>query len=248
MDSIAKAAKLIREASNIVVLTGAGASTESGIPDFRSPKKAGVRQKNYGYPAEVLLSHSFFISHTDIFYDYYRNNLLYPEAKPNDCHLAIAGMEGLCSLRAVITQNIDGLHQEAGSTGVIELHGTTRRNYCMKCRKQYSLGDIAESEQMIPKCKNCGGIIKPDVVLYEEPLNERDLSRAVSLSANADVMLVVGTSLVVYPAAGLLDYYMGNKLIIININPTPYDKRASVLIHEKAGPALKKIVSMLKDE
>jgi len=245
MENIQKAAELLQTANGIVVLTGAGASTESGIPDFRSSDGLYHQPQKYGYPAEVLLSHSFFILHTDTFYDYYFNNLVYKDAKPNDCHKALAEMEKLCRVRAVITQNIDGLHQEAGSTNVIELHGSTKHYYCMACRKQYSLDDLEQTG--VPKCGQCGGTIKPDVVLYEEPLNEKDLMKAVTVTADADVLLVIGTSLAVYPAAGLLNYYRGNKLIIVNMSPTPYDGRARILIRDKAGKTMNSILSILKN-
>ena len=245
MNMVEEAVKLIRESESIVVLTGAGASTESGIPDFRSnvgpPKK-----KKYDYPVEVLLSHTFFINNTEIFYDYYMNNMVYRDAKPNDCHKALAEMEKYCNVLAVITQNIDGLHQDAGSSNVIELHGSTRRNYCMKCGREFSLDELLEMNKPVPKCVSCGGVIKPDVVLYEESLNERDLSRAVELTLKADVMLVIGTSLVVYPAAGLLNYYRGNKLIIVNIGSTPFDRSARIVIHDNAGKVMKKILEGLK--
>ncbi|WP_410177091.1 NAD-dependent protein deacylase [Thermoclostridium stercorarium] len=245
MNMVEEAVKLIRESESIVVLTGAGASTESGIPDFRSnvgpPKK-----KKYDYPVEVLLSHTFFINNTEIFYDYYMNNMVYRDAKPNDCHKALAEMEKYCNVLAVITQNIDGLHQDAGSSDVIELHGSTRRNYCMKCGKAFSLDELFAMSRPVPKCDECGGIIKPDVVLYEEPLNEKDLTRAMKLTVKADAMLVIGTSLVVYPAAGLLNYYRGDKLIIINMDPTPFDYRARLVIHDSAGKVMRQIVDGLK--
>lgn len=244
LEIIQKAAELFQTSSSIVVLTGAGASTESGIPDFRSTDGLYHKPKQVDYPAEVLLSHRFFMQQTDTFYDYYFNNLVYQDAKPNDCHKALAEMEKLCRVRAVITQNIDGLHQEAGSTNVIELHGTTKRYYCMGCRKQYSLEELEQTG--VPKCKLCGGIIKPDVVLYEEPLNEKDLMNAVNETSDADALLVIGTSLAVYPAAGLLNYYRGNKLIIVNMSPTPYDNRACVLIRDKAGKTMNSILSIMK--
>lgn len=245
MDKTEEAVKLLKESKSVVFLTGAGASTESGIPDFRS-NVGPARKKKYDYPVEVLLSHSFFISNTEIFYDYYLNNMVYRDAKPNDCHKAVAEMEKYCNVLAVITQNIDGLHQEAGSSDVIELHGSTKRNYCMKCGKSFSLGYLLEANQPVPKCDKCGGIIKPDVVLYEEPLNERDLSRAVRMTMKADAMIVIGTSLVVYPAAGLLNYYRGDKLIIVNIGSTPFDYRARVVIHDSAGKVMRQIVEGLK--
>ena len=186
------------------------------------------------------------MKHTDVFYDYYINHLVYKDAKPNDCHNSLAEMEALCNLRCVITQNIDGLHQAAGSTNVIELHGTTKRYYCMKCRKQYGLEDIFHAGQTVPLCEHCNGIIKPDVVLYEEPLNEKDLTLAIAMTRKADVFLVIGTSLAVYPAAGLLNYYRGDKLIIVNLSPTPFDREANIVIHDSAGTVLKKIVEGLK--
>ena len=244
LDKVLEAARLIKESESVVVITGAGASTESGIPDFRSNIVQPKNRKKYDYPSEVLLSHSFFISNTETFYDYYMNNLIYRDAKPNDCHKSLAEMEKYCNVLAVITQNIDGLHQEAGSSNVIELHGTTRRYFCMKCRKQFSLDDFKEN-QHVPKCDKCGGIIKPDVVLYEEPLNDRYLTMAANLAMKADVLLVIGTSLVVYPAAGLLNYYRGNKLLIVNLGTTPFDSRARIVIHESCGSVMKRILDGL---
>ncbi|HEY8420292.1 MAG TPA: NAD-dependent protein deacylase [Thermoclostridium sp.] len=248
MDKVLEAAKLIKESKNVVVLTGAGASTESGIPDFRSNVGPAKRKKKYDYPSEVLLSHSFFMSNTEIFYDYYMSNMIYRDAKPNDCHKSLAEMEKYCNVLAVITQNIDGLHQEAGSSDVIELHGSTKRNFCMKCGKKFSLDDLFELNEPVPKCNKCGGLIKPDVVLYEEPLNEKDLTRAINLTMKADVLLVIGTSLVVYPAAGLLNYYRGGKLIIINIGATPFDSMAKLVIHDSAGQVMKKILDNLRQD
>ncbi len=245
MENIRKALELVQTAKSLVILTGAGASTESGIPDFRSSSGLYNKPKRYDYPAEVLLSHSFFVEHTDIFYEYYFSNLVYKDAKPNDCHIALAEMEPLCNVKAVITQNIDGLHQQAGSSNVIELHGTIKRYHCMKCNKPYSLEELEPSS--VPLCTQCGGIIKPDVVLYEEPLNENDLMNAIQQTAAADVLLVIGTSLTVYPAAGLLNYYKGNKLIIMNMSQTPFDNNAKVIIRDKAGRSMKKIVSLLKE-
>lgn len=244
MDSILKAAEIIKNAKSVVALTGAGASTESGIPDFRS--SGSQKNKKYDIPVEVLLSHSFFLNHADKFYDYYKNNMIYPDARPNECHIALAEMEKLCCLNGVVTQNIDGLHQKAGSSNVIELHGTTKQNFCMKCGKMFTLDNICETEQSVPVCDKCGGIIKPDVVLYEEPLNEKNLTCAADLVYNADTLLVIGTSLVVYPAAGLLNYFRGQNLIIINIGSTPFDRCASVIINEKAGGVLGKITEELK--
>lgn len=245
MDNVRKAADILREAKNVVILTGAGASTESGIPDFRSSNGLYGKLDQFDFPAEVILSRSFFVRNTDIFYDYYFNHLVYRDAKPNDCHKALAEMEKLCPVKAIVTQNIDGLHQQAGSTRVIELHGTVSRYYCMSCFKKFALEDIEPIG--VPKCRHCGGLIKPDVVLYEEPLNEKDLTDAMKLTAAADALLVIGTSLAVYPAAGLLNYYRGHKLIIVNKSPTPYDDRANVLIRDNAGKTMKAIVSLIKE-
>lgn len=246
MENVRKAAEILRTANSVVVLTGAGASTESGIPDFRSSKGLYNKPDQYDFPAEVILSHSFFIKNTDIFYDYYFSHLVYRDAKPNDCHIALAEMEKLCQLKAIITQNIDGLHQQAGSTHVIELHGTIKQYFCMTCHNPYTLEELEPCE--VPKCGRCGGIIKPDVVLYEEPLNDKDLTDAIKLTATADALLVIGTSLAVYPAAGLLNYYRGHKLILVNKTPTPYDDRANVMIRESAGKTMKTIADILKEE
>jgi len=247
LDNTLRAAQIIQNASSIVALTGAGASTESGIPDFRTPVASTDNNKKYNIPVEVILSHSFFMDNTEIFYDYYKTNLIYPDAKPNDCHIALAEMEKLCNLKGVITQNIDGLHQKAGSSNVIELHGTTKINYCMKCKKKFRLEDICDAGQNVPLCDKCGGIIKPDVVLYEEQLNQKNLIDSIALVKESDVLLVIGTSLVVYPAAGLLNYYNGDNLVIVNIGFTSFDRNASVVINDKAGVVLKKIVTALKN-
>lgn len=246
LDNIFQATQLINEASNVVVITGAGASTESGIPDFRSDN-GPTKKKKYDYPVETLLSHSFFMNKTDVFYDYYLNNFIFRDAKPNHCHKSLAEMEKYCNISAVITQNIDGLHQEAGSTNVIELHGTTKLNFCMKCKMEFSIDQIFKMNKSVPICDKCGGIIKPDVVLYEEPLNEKDLSKAVDIARQAEVLLVIGTSLLVYPAAGLLNYYRGDKLIILNMGETPFDSMARIVIRERAGDVMRKIVDGLKE-
>lgn len=245
MENVRKAAELLQTANSVVVLTGAGASTESGIPDFRSSNGLYNKPAQFNLPAEVILSHSFFIKNTDVFYDYYFSQLVYRDAKPNDCHIALAEMEKLCPLKTIITQNIDGLHQQAGSTHVIELHGTTDRYFCMTCHKQFRLDELELTG--VPKCGQCGGVIKPDVILYEEPLKEKDLLDAIELTAAADALLIIGTSLAVYPAAGLLNYYRGHKLILVNKTPTPYDNRANVLIRDSAGKTMKSIVTILKE-
>lgn len=241
MDSIEKAISFIKESSNIVCFTGAGASTESNIPDFRSNSGLYNEKKDkYKYPPEVMLSHSFFYDHTSEFFDYYKNNMIYKDAQPNDCHKILAKLEEMGKLKAIVTQNIDGLHQLAGSKNVIELHGSVYRNNCTRCGKAFDLNYVLEQKD-VPVCDKCGGIVKPDVVLYEESLNENNIESAVSFIRNADVLLVIGSSLLVYPAAGLIRYYKGNKLILINNESTPYDDYANIIIHEKAGTVMKKI-------
>lgn len=228
--------EIIENSRRIAFLGGAGVSTESGVPDFRSSNGIYKARQSYGYPPEVLLSRSFFDAHTEVFFDYYRKNLLCPEAKPNRAHRALAKLEAQGKLSAVITQNIDGLHQQAGSKNVLELHGSVHRNYCMRCRKAYSLGDIMQSTG-IPRC-GCGGIIKPDVVLYEEGLDSDTLRGAVTEISRADTLIVGGTSLVVYPAAGLVDYFNGRELVLINLSETDRDSEATLCLHEKIGEAL----------
>lgn len=239
--SIEKLKKLIEESDNIVFFGGAGVSTESNIPDFRSSTGIYATENNLNYPPEVMLSHSFFISHPDEFYDFYRNKMIYKDAKPNDAHIALAELEKRGKLKAVITQNIDGLHQMAGSKNVLELHGSIYRNYCTKCHKFFDLDYILESKG-VPRCDKCNGIIKPDVVLYEEGLDMDLLTRAVRYIENADVLIVGGTSLVVYPAAGLIEYYNGNKLVLINKSSTPYDYRANLIFNDSIGKILKQVI------
>ena len=200
--------KLIDENDNIVFFGGAGVSTESNIPDFRSENGIYNAVNQYGYPPETMLSHSFFISHTDIFFDYLKKTLIYPEAKPNYAHIGLAKLEEIGKLKAVITQNIDNLHQMAGSKAVYELHGTLYKNYCVKCHKKFDINYVMESDG-IPHCDKCGGIVRPDVVLYEEGLDGQTLYASVNAIENADILIVGGTSLNVYPAAGLIDYYKG---------------------------------------
>ena len=224
----------VNESHAIVFFGGAGVSTESGIPDFRSTD--GLYNQQYRYPPETILSRTFFDRHTDEFYDFYRVKMLCPEAKPNRAHDALADWEKKGRLRAVVTQNIDGLHQKAGSKMVYELHGSVHRNYCMKCGKLYDLSAVLNS-QGVPRCE-CGGIIKPDVVLYEEPLDQTVMRNAIHAIASADLLLVGGTSLAVYPAAGLLQYYGGNRLVLINKSPTPMDSQADLLIKGSIGDAL----------
>lgn len=243
MEPLEKAIELIKSSDYIVAFTGAGASTESNIPDFRSDN--GLYKKDmeeYGYPPEVMLSHSFFIRHPDKFYLFYKREIVHRDAKPNPCHLALARLEEVGKLKAVITQNIDGLHQKAGSKNVLELHGTIYRNYCLSCGKFFDLDYILDSKDLVPRCDRCNGIIRPDVVLYEEPLDSKVLDDSITYISNADCLIVIGTSLIVYPAASLIDYYNRDKMIIINKTPTPYDWKAVVVIRDNAGDTLKKIL------
>jgi NAD-dependent deacetylase len=234
--------KIIEDSDNIVFFGGAGVSTESNIPDFRS--SSGLYSSKYSsYSPEEILSHDFFMSHTRDFYDFYKNKMIYKDAKPNKAHLALAKLEDSGRLKTVITQNIDGLHQMAGSKKVLELHGSIHRNYCMKCGSFYDLDYIINSED-IPVCDKCKGIVKPDVVLYQESLDDSVLYEAVNFIINADVMIVGGTSLTVYPAAGLVNYYRGNKLVLINKTKTAYDSRANYVYYGSIGELLGQAVDM----
>ncbi len=228
---IARLKQIINTSNNIVFFGGAGVSTESGIPDFRSVD--GLYKKRYEYPPEIVLSHSFFLSNTEEFYKFYRDKMICLDAKPNITHKTLARLEQEGKLKAVITQNIDGLHQMGGSKEVIELHGSIYRNYCMKCHKAYSVKDIIKTED-IPRC-TCGGIIKPDVVLYEEGLDEFVLESAIEYISKAEVLIIGGTSLSVYPAAGLIQYFRGRELILVNKSTTDYDNRANLLIQRTLG-------------
>ncbi|WP_416175743.1 NAD-dependent protein deacylase [Clostridium sp.] len=231
----------INSSNNIVFFGGAGVSTESNIPDFRSETGLYKTKNNFSYPPEVMLSHSFFVSHTEDFFDFYKNKMVYKDAKPNDAHYALAELENQKKLKAIITQNIDGLHQMAGSKNVLELHGSVHRNYCTKCHKFFDLDYILKSPD-IPKCDKCGGIVKPDVVLYEEGLNMDILNRSIYHIKNADMLIVGGTSLVVYPAAGLIDYFNGKYLVLINKSSTQYDNKADIVIHDSVGKVLKSVL------
>ena len=222
---------IIQESNNIVFFGGAGVSTESGIPDFRSVD--GLYNQKYDYPPETILSHTFYRRHTDEFYRFYRDKMLCLDAKPNAAHLKLAEWEKEGKLKAVITQNIDGLHQAAGSKVVLELHGSVLRNYCETCGKFYDAEYILNTEG-VPSC-SCGGSIKPDVVLYEEGLDQKTLQDAVHYISEADVLIIGGTSLAVYPAAGLIDYYRGNKLVLINKTPTPRDSTADLVVQGSIG-------------
>ncbi len=229
----------IEASDNIVFFGGAGVSTESGIPDFRSTD--GLYHQKFEYPPETILSHTFFYQHTEYFYRFYREKMLPLEAEPNAAHRALAALERAGKLRAIVTQNIDGLHQKAGSKNVYELHGSIWRNYCTKCGKSYSAEFIRDSGG-VPHCA-CGGLIKPDVVLYEEGLDEKTIKGAVHAIAEADVLIVGGTSLTVYPAAGLIRYYGGNRLVLINRDETPYDGYANLIFREPIGQVLGQCVN-----
>jgi len=236
-ENIEKLQKMIDESKRIVFFGGAGVSTESGIPDFRSVD--GLYHQHYQYPPEVMLSHSFYEAHTAEFFDFYRAKMLYLDAEPNAAHKKLAELEKMGKLTAVVTQNIDGLHQKAGSKNVFELHGSVHRNYCQRCNKLYDAAFMLNSTG-VPKC-SCGGTIKPDVVLYEEGLNQRTLSGAVEAIRRADMLIIGGTSLAVYPAASLIDYYSGNKLVVINRSGTPRDQAADLLISGSIGETFDKI-------
>ena len=223
------------ESSSIVFFGGAGVSTESGIPDFRSVD--GLYHQHYDQPPETILSHTYFMAHPEGFFQFYWDKMLCLDAQPNAAHRKLAELERAGRLKAVVTQNIDGLHQKAGSRTVYELHGSVLRNYCMKCRQFYGADFMVEARG-VPRCPVCGGIVKPDVVLYEEQLDQETLEASVLAISRADMLIVGGTSLVVYPAAGLINYYRGDKLVLINRDATPYDRRADLVIHDAIGKVL----------
>ena len=228
----------VEESENIVFFGGAGVSTESGIPDFRS--QDGLYHQHYDLPPETILSHDYFMSHTQEFYRFYRDKMLCLDVQPNAAHLALAKLEQLGKLKAVVTQNIDGLHQKAGSQRVYELHGSVYRNYCMSCGASYPVEKIAAGEG-IPRCPHCGGIIKPDVVLYEESLDSMTIEKSVRAIAEADTLIIGGTSLVVYPAAGFIDYFNGKHLVVINKSETARAVRAELTIAAPIGEVMKKL-------
>ncbi len=228
---------IIDESNSIVFFGGAGVSTESGIPDFRSPD--GLYNQKYDVPPEELLSHGYFFSHTEKFYEFYREKMICLDAKPNKAHIKLAELEKAGKLKAVITQNIDGLHSAAGSKKVYELHGSVHRNYCLDCGKSYSAEDILASKG-VPHC-SCGGLIKPDVVLYGENLDDATVNGALSAIENCDTLIIGGTSLTVYPAAGFVRYFKGKNLVLINMSSTPFDSEADMVIHDKVGEVLDKI-------
>lgn len=231
-DAIQEFKRIIETYDNIVFFGGAGVSTESGIPDFRSVD--GLYNMKYDYPPETILSHTYYVHNRKGFYSFYKDKMLYLSAKPNACHQALARLEAMGKVRAVVTQNIDGLHQAAGSKAVYELHGSVLRNYCEECHEFYDVNHIVNCDE-VPICSKCGGFVKPDVVLYEEGLDDYTVNEAIRHIANADVLIIGGTSLAVYPAAGLIDYFKGDKLVVINMAPTSRDTHADLVITEPIG-------------
>lgn len=234
--------QILRDSKNIVFFGGAGVSTESNIPDFRSSNGLWNEKLGINFTPEQLVSHTFFMKYPDEFFRFYKDKLIYPHAKPNKAHIALAKLEKMGKLTAIVTQNIDGLHQAAGSKNVYELHGSVLRNYCMKCNSFYDENFILKSD-VIPTCPKCGGKIKPDVVLYEEGLNESIIKGAVSAISQADTLIIGGTSLIVYPAAGLINYFRGKNLILINKSITPADNKADLVIHDSIGRILDEAIN-----
>lgn len=237
MDAIETLRRWVSESNQMVAFTGAGVSTESGVPDFRSVD--GLYNQKFEYPPETIISHSFYLRNPEYFFRFYREKMMPLEVQPNITHFTLAKWEREGHLAAVVTQNIDGLHQKAGSRRVYELHGSILRNYCSQCGKFYP-AEFVKNCNDIPRC-GCGGIVKPDVVLYEEGLNDRVVEGALEAISQADMLLVAGTSLTVYPAAGFLRYYRGNRLVLINRDPTPYDDRADLVIHDSLGKVLSRL-------
>ena len=237
MTDVERLKELVEQSGNIVFFGGAGVSTESGIPDFRSVD--GLYNQTYQYPPETILSHGFFMNSTEEFYHFYRNKMLYLDAKPNEAHQVLAQLEAEGKLKAVITQNIDGLHHLAGSKNVLELHGSVHRNYCMRCHQFYPVQAILESEG-VPTC-SCGGTIKPDVVLYGEGLDNNIMNQSLAAITKAEVLIIGGTSLGVYPAAGLIDYYRGKQLVLVNKSSTPMDSRANLIIKDRIGEVFRQL-------
>ncbi|MGN0176880.1 MAG: NAD-dependent protein deacylase [Methanobrevibacter sp.] len=239
MSKINQLQKIIDSSNNIVFFEGAGVSTESGIPDFRSQNGIFKSLKKYGDTPENLVSYNYYLDHTEEFFNYYKKNLIFEDAEPNPAHIALSKLEKIGKLKDIITQNIDGLHQKAGSKNVLELHGNIHRNYCQICGKEYGLNHVLKSNG-IPKCE-CGGIVKPDVILYGEPLNNAVLNFSIDYISQADTLIIGGTSLVVYPAAGLINYFNGKNLVLINKSETPYDNHSSLVINDAIGNVFSQI-------
>lgn len=242
-EKVAALAQIIKTSQKIVFFGGAGVSTASDIPDFRSSNGLYSKKLNRHFTPEQAVSHSFFRDYPEDFYDFYKKYLVYPHAKPNACHKALAKLEEMGKLSAIVTQNIDGLHQAAGSKKVYELHGSVLRNYCMQCHKFYGADDVM-AQSGVPKCEKCGGIVKPDVVLYEEGLDDEVVTGAIRAIMQADTLIIGGTSLVVYPAAGLIDYFNGKHLVLINQTITPADERADLVIHDDIAKVMAQAVAI----
>jgi NAD-dependent deacetylase len=248
MSDTKRLAEIIKASKNTVFFGGAGVSTESGIPDFRSEPGLYKARQVYGYPPEELLSHTVFVNEPELFFRYYKENLIAAGARPNAAHLALAELENRGLLAAVVTQNIDGLHQLAGSRSVLELHGSNLRQYCMRCRKRYGLAYVLGPENCeghIPKCKICGGVVRPEVVLYEEGLDQGVMAAAIEAISAAEVLIVGGTSLAVYPAAGLVQYFSGGELVVINQTGTTQDRFAGLVIRERIGEVFSEVMKLL---
>lgn len=246
MDKIRELAEILKDSNNIVFFGGAGVSTASGIPDFRSANGLYSEKLGGNFTPEEVVSHSFFVNHPEEFFEFYKDKLVYPDAKPNKAHYALAELEKMGKLKAVVTQNIDGLHQKAGSKTVYELHGSVLRNYCTHCGAFYDENYVIESEG-IPRCKHDGAIVKPDVVLYEEALDSGVLNSAIQAISEADTLIIGGTSLVVYPAAGLISYFRGKNLVLINKSVTPTDSQATLVIHEGIEVVLDEALKEMKE-
>lgn len=244
-DKISKLKEIIEKSNNIVFFGGAGVSTESGIPDFRSEDGVFKAMQEYGKPPEVLISKTYLDNEPEIVYDYYKKYFIFKDVKPNKAHLSLAKLEQAGKLKAVVTQNIDGLHTLAGSKNVFELHGSVYKYYCKDCQKKFTMEyilDPANCEKGIPKCDECGGIVRPDVVFYEEPLDQNTITESVEYIENAETLIVGGTSLLVYPAAGFINYFKGKNLVLINKTKTSYDDKAELVINDKIGEVLSQVV------
>ena len=241
-DKIDKLKELIEKSDNIVFFGGAGVSTESNIPDFRSSSGLFSQKLNKNFTPEQLVSHTFFVNYPEEFFKFYKDKLIYQDAKPNNAHKALAKLEEMGKLKAIVTQNIDGLHQMAGSKNVFELHGSVHRNHCTKCHKFFDLDEMLALSENIPHCDKCGGVVKPDVVLYEEGLDNNTAEGAIRAIASADLLIIGGTSLVVYPAASFINYYKGKDMVLINKSSTVYDSYASLVINDSIGTVLKEAI------
>lgn len=244
-EAYSRLGRILKSSQSLVFFGGAGISTASGIPDFRSSDGLYSKKLNRRFTPEQTLSHSFFLKYPEEFFDFYKKHLIYPKARPNDCHMVLAELEKIGKLSAIVTQNIDGLHQMAGSQKVYELHGSVHRNYCTCCHAFYDADYILKFEG-IPHCEHCQGIVKPDVVLYEEGLDEQIISDSVHAIANADTIIIGGTSLIVYPAAGLIRYFKGDNLVLINKTPTPADKNADLVINEDIALVMREAFTIMK--